>query len=199
MHRLVAERQVGVDTIEAIGHVDAARPDRPLEHDRGIGDGDVVDGNRRCRSLAIRLLLLLLDQPGDRPRLAVPLQVQHGPVQTDVVDRHAAGDHLEHVVVEAEVLDRHDLSAVHRDADVLHLDAEEQVPAQPLDRQPSVQIPRRFGDDVAAQPVLEPRRLRNDDRRRRRADDQRQNDDQHVNQPPRDPHDPSTPNYRLAD
>ena len=45
-----------------------------------------------------------------------------------------ARDHLEDVVVEAEVLDRDDLGAVHRDADVLHLDAEEQVAAQPLDR-----------------------------------------------------------------
>ena len=43
------------------------------------------------------------------------------------------------------------------------LDAEEQVAAEPLDRQRAVQVLVRFAHDVAAQPVLEPRRLRHDD------------------------------------
>ena len=127
---------------------------------------------------------LLLDQPADRPGVAFAPQIQDRLVQADVVDREALRNQLEHVVVEAEILHRHDLAAVHRHADVLQLDAEEQIAAEPLDRQRAVQILIRLAHDVAAQPVLEPCGLRDDDRRRRRADEQRQHDQQHVNEPP---------------
>ena len=53
------------------------------------------------------------------------------------------------------------------------LDAEEQVAVQPSDRQPAVHVVLGLLDDEAAQPLLEPGRLRDDDRHRGRADDQR--------------------------
>ena len=60
--------------------------------------------------------------------------------------------------------------------------------AEPLDRQLAVQVPVRFAHDEAAQPVLEPGRLRHDDRRRRRSDDEREHDDERVNEPSDNPH-----------
>ena len=47
-----------------------------------------------------------------------------------LLDRQSLRDQLEHVVVDAEVFDGHDLAAVHRHADVLQLDAEEQIAAE---------------------------------------------------------------------
>ena len=107
-----------------------------------------------------------------------------------MVERHPARDQLEDVVIETEILDGDDLVTVHRDADVLHLDAEKQVAAEPSDRQLAVQVLVRFADDVAAHPVAEPGGLRHDNRGGRRADDQRHHDQQHVHESSNNPHDP---------
>ena len=190
---LVLERQLRVDVIEPLRHFDAARPDRSVDDHRAVADANLFDRDRSARPLSVGLLRLLLHQPAQLPRVAFAPQVDDRLVQPNLVDRQPFRDELEHVVVEAEVLDGHDLAAVHRDADVLHLDAGEQIPGEPFDRHRAVQIQIRLADDVAAQPVLEPRGLRHDDGRGRRADDEREHDDEHVNEALDDPHQNACP------
>ena len=81
-----------------------------------------------------------------------------------------------------------DRLAVHRDVDVLELDAEEQIPVKPADRQPTVHVVVRLPDDEPAQPFLEPRRLRHDDRHRRDADDQGADEGDDLERPSREGH-----------
>jgi hypothetical protein len=143
-HRLVLERQRRVDAIEAPRNIDTARADRIVHDNRRVADADLVDRDRISRTFTIRLLPLLLDESRDRPRIALA-SADTGPACSAGSRRPTCpSNHLEHVVVEAEILDRHDLAAVHRDADVLELDAEEQIAAEPLDRQLSVQVLVRF-------------------------------------------------------
>src|SRR5207344_2623669 len=97
---------------------------------------------------------LLLDQPRDRPGIAFAAQVQRRLVEPDFVDEQSLREELEDAVVEAEILDGHDFAAVQRDGNAFHLDTEEQVPAEPLNRDLAVQEPVRFPYDVPAKPVL---------------------------------------------
>jgi hypothetical protein len=176
--------------IETLGHLNARRPDRRLDDHRSVGDADGVDGNRIRGPPAIGFSLLFLHEAAERPGIAVATQIDHRLIETNRIDRQPLREQLEHAVIEPEVLDRHDLAAVHRHTDVFHLDAEEQIAAQPFDRQRAVQIQVGLAHDVAAQPVLEPRRLRDDDRGRRRANHERQDEHQHVREPLHDAHSP---------
>ena len=142
-HRLVLERELGVQVIEALRQLDARSTDRRLDHHGAVGDADGVDRDRLVRTGAIGLGDLFLHQPAQRPGVALTPEVHHRLVEADAVDRQAFGQQLEHVVVEPEILDRHHLAAIHRHADVLHLDAEEQVAAEPLDGQRAVQVGAR--------------------------------------------------------
>ena len=71
-----------------------------------------------------------------------------------------------------DIVDVDDRLAVHGDVDVAELDPEEQVAVEPPDRQAAVHVVVGLPHDEAAQPLLEPGRLSDDDRHRRRADDE---------------------------
>ena len=105
--------------------------------------------------------------------VAVFSSVQRRLVQTNVIEHDVTAEKRQEVVVEADVLQGDHRLPVHRDVDVLHLDAEEQVAIEPADRQAAVHVVVGLPDDEAAQPFLEPGGLRDDDRHRRDADDQR--------------------------
>ena len=91
---------------------------------------------------------------------------------------------LEDAVVDLERLDRDDALTRDVDRDVADRDAEEQVAAEPADRQLAVQILLRLADDVAAQPVAEPGRLRHDEREGDDADQQRADQGDDLQQQP---------------
>ncbi|MBW8861914.1 MAG: hypothetical protein JF601_06020 [Acidobacteria bacterium] len=187
-NRLVLERQLCIEVLELLRHRHAARAHRRVDRDFAVGNLDRVDRDRLARTAAVGFGLLLLDQPAQLPGVAVAPQVDDRFIQPDLVNRQALRDQFEDVVLQAEILDGDHLAAAHRDADVLHLDAEEQVAAEALDRQRAVQVLVRLRDDEAAQPVLEPGRLRHDHRGRRRPDDERQHEDQNVSKTSDNPH-----------
>src|SRR5262249_58033114 len=132
---------------------DAAGTDLRIDGDLAVGNLDRVDRDRPAGTAAIGFALLLLHEPAQLPGIAVAAQIDHRLVEPDLVDRQAAGDQLEQVVFQAEILHRDDLASIHRNADVLEFDAEEQVAAQAFDRQRAVQVLVRLRDDEAAQPV----------------------------------------------
>ena len=120
--------------------------------------------DRLARAFAIRFLLLPLHQLREVPALAVAFELQRRLDQLDLVEDDALRDELEDAVVDLDGLGRDDTLAGDVDRDVADLDAEQQVAADPADRQLAVQILLRLADDVAAQPVAEPGRLRHDQR-----------------------------------
>src|SRR5204863_8024484 len=140
--------------------------------------------------IAFHFPLLLFYETAERPSVDLTPEVDDRLVNTYAVDRQTPGDQIERVVIEADVLDRDNRLPVHRDADVLHLDPEEQVAFELFDGQRAVQVLVGLRHDVAPEPVLEPRRLRHDDRRRRGANHQGDDDDERLNQPPDNLHAP---------
>jgi hypothetical protein len=175
VHRLVVERHLRVKLVDALGdpeggcRVAPSRcADRPLrgaivDSQLSVGDANRSDRNGARRTLALGFLLLLLDK-----RRQVPAAVRTTPQgetrlgDPDVVDHQAAGDEVEHAVIDLKVLHRHDALAGDIDRDVAEIESEKEIPAEAADRQLSVQVLRRLAHDVLAQPVLEPRRLRHD-------------------------------------
>src|SRR5678816_4509683 len=61
-NRLVLERQLRVDAVDAVGDINTGGPDWIVDDQRGVADADVVDGDRKLRTLPVGLLLLLLHQ-----------------------------------------------------------------------------------------------------------------------------------------
>ena len=94
-------------------------------------------------------------------------------VEPNVIEHDVVREERQEVVVDTDVLERNNLFAVHRDVDIFHLDAKEQVAVQAADAQTAVHVVVSLPDDEAAQPFLEPGGLRHDDGHRSEADNQR--------------------------
>jgi hypothetical protein len=163
--RVALDADGRVDALDARGHVDAGRADHvSLEKERAVADADLADLQRAARLRLVGIRRLRLDQVREVPAFGGLLDPDDRLVQPDVVEDHVAANHGEHVVVERQVLHADDGLAVLRDVHVFQFHAEEQVTVQATDRQPAVHVILRLADDEAAEPFLEPRRLRDDDR-----------------------------------
>src|SRR5262245_44763135 len=111
-------------------------------------------------------------------------------IEPNVIEHHVVRQERKEAVVDPYVLQRHHLLAVHRDVDIFHLDAEEQIAVDAADAQTPVHVIVSLPDDEAAQPFLEPGGLRHDDRHRRDADDQRADERDDLQKLSCDRHDP---------
>ena len=124
-------------------------------------------GPSRSASFSCFLTRLPIVQPS-------PLRSQpdHRLDQLDLVERPRPSTRSRRCCSRLPGLGRDDALARDVDRDVADLHAEQQVAADPADRQLAVQVLLRLADDVAPQPVAEPRRLRHDERQRHDADHQ---------------------------
>ena len=111
------------------------------------------------------------------------LDLQLRLVQFDLIEDDAARDQLQRVVIEFERFDGNHALAGHVHRHVAELHAEEQIAAEGADRQLAIQILLRLADDVAAEPVFEPGRLRDDQRNRHDADEEGAGNGDHLQKP----------------
>jgi hypothetical protein len=182
VHRLVFEGQTRIDVVETCWKHNAVCGQRLLGDDRSGRHVDGIDRKWPARAAAVGLAFVLLDEPRDRPGLAVAPQIHDRVVEANRLNGNALAEELERVVAKADVFDRHNRPAVQGDAHVLELDAEEQVPAEASDGQFAIEILVCFPGDVASQPVLEPYRLRRGDPDNDDADEQHGRNDQRLDE-----------------
>ncbi len=171
--RVAGQADRGVDLVEHLRDVDARCPHRlPLQMQGPVTDPDLADLDRPPVLWCVRIRRLRLHQLAEVPSPRRLLHVQRRLVETDVIEDQVSANERQQAVVEADILERDHGLAVHRDVDILHLHAEEQVAVEAANRQAAIHVVVGLANDEASQPFLEPGRLRHDHRHRRGADDQ---------------------------
>jgi len=131
---------------------------------------------------AVGLAFLLLDQLRDRPPFPVLLDMQDRLVHAQLVDRGVLGDELQELVAEADVVNRYDRAPLYIDRNAFELKTAEETAAQAVDHDFAVEVLAGLGDDIGAQPIFEPRRLRHDHRCCRGSNKENQDDQQDTEQ-----------------
>jgi hypothetical protein len=109
-------------------------------------------------------------------------------IEANVIEHHVVRQERQEVVVDAHVLQRNHLFAIHRDIDIFHLDAKEKISVEAADVQTAVHVVVSLPHNEAAQPFLEPGRLRHDDRHRRNTDDEGADEGDDLQEFPSDRH-----------
>ncbi len=184
VHRLVLEGRLDVETRHLPRQFQRRILGAVVDRHRGIVDFDRRQRDRPARPLAIRLLRRRFDQPGNVPALRVPHDPQHRPIELDLIEDDALRGDFEHAVIELDRLDGNHPLARDVDRDIGEVDAEQQVAAETADRLRSpFRVLLRFADDIASQPVLEPRRLRHDQGERDHPDHERADEGDHLQHP----------------
>jgi hypothetical protein len=173
VHRLIAERASDVEPLDPLRQAVAIRRGAIDDRHQSVPHVDRFERDRAARPFTVRFPLLLLHEPPEVPAVRVALGPDDGLAQPDLVDDDPARDEVEDAVLDLDGLDGHHLLALSIQRDVFETHPVEQVAAQPSDAQVPFQELRRLAHDVAAQPVLEPGRLRNDEGHGQHADEQR--------------------------
>ena len=134
---------------------------------------------RRSRRLHPRL-----HQARDRPALRRLPRDDHRPQHVDRVEDDARPAQRQHAVGHADAVDRDDRRAGLFEAHAVEDDAAEQIAADAGDRDLRVEQPLGADDDVAAQPVAEPARLRDAEQAEHDRDDEDGREVDEATQPP---------------
>ena len=173
VHGGVGERGFQVERVNPRGYPVGRRWRAIVYRQAAIDNLDIRQRDRLARALPIGFLRLPLDQPPEIPAAGIAPQQHVRLVDANLFDRHALRHQLRETVLDLHLLQRQDVLAIYGDRHIAELDAVEQVPAKAPDRHGAIHVLSRLSDDVLAQPVAEPRRLRHDQRQRDDADEER--------------------------
>ncbi len=136
--RRVGHRRLHVQIANLVRHAQGVACDVTRDVDATVRDRDRGEGD--CRAGLLRLGRRPgLHQVREVPAIRPPLDPDVRLINPEVVENHPVPDDLEDAVVDLQRLDRQDARARHVDRHVRQIGAEEQVSAEPADRQLAVQ------------------------------------------------------------
>ena len=173
MHRLVGEGCLHIEVVDPAGQPITARARIIGNRDRTVDYRNRRQRDRPAGPLPVGLALAFLDETSDIPSVGIPREAHLRRGQRQMIDDNPAGDDLQDVVVDGDGLDGDDAFAGHIHGHVRETEVEEEVARHLPDAELAVQVLPRFADDRAANPVAEPRRLRDDQRDRQQRDCER--------------------------
>src|SRR5439155_18687463 len=133
---------------------------RIAQRDGAVVHFDRFDVDRASRPRSLLLRDLAFDERRDVPASVGRSRHHHArPCQPDLSDHDARLDKLAQAVAQRHIVDRDDLAAVAREADVAELDAAKECALEPADFERRRQVLISLTDDDVADPVLGPTTL----------------------------------------